>query len=177
MDTNNTPLSKVDRALGMSQKRRKNSFKVWFEGMASHITRITGSSIAFMVALLIIIGWAVSGPIFKFSDTWQLVINTSTTIVTFLMVFIIQQSQNKDSLAIQLKLNELIAAEERASNRLVDVEDLTQDEMELLKKFYVKLSWLARESNDLHSSHSVDEAEDVHEHKKELRQKGQHPAK
>ena len=171
MDTNNTPLSKVDRVLGMGQSKRNRGFKLWFENMAGQITKLTGSSIAFLVALLVIISWAITGPIFKFSDTWQLVINTGTTIITFLMVFIIQQSQNKDSLAIQLKLNELIAAEERASNRLIDVEDLSQDELELLKKFYVRLSRLAREANDLHSSHSVDEAEDVHEHKKKLRQK------
>lgn len=168
MENNTSPVSTVDRALGM--KNKKKSFKHWFERMAINVTKVTGSSIAFLVALLIIIGWAVTGPIFHFSDTWQLVINTGTTIVTFLMVFIIQQSQNKDSLAIQLKLNELIAAEERASNRLIVVEDLTQDELEVLKKFYVRLSQLAREGNDLHSSHSVDEAEDVHKHKKHLRQ-------
>ena len=146
MDTNNSALSKVDRALGMKQNKRKGGFKLWFERMAIHITKIAGSSTAFSIALLVIIAWAVTGPIFKFSDTWQLVINTGTTIITFLMVFIIQQSQNKDSLAIQLKLNELIAAEERASNRLIVVEDLSQDELELLKKFYVRLSQLARES-------------------------------
>ncbi|HVF95710.1 MAG TPA: low affinity iron permease family protein [Flavisolibacter sp.] len=169
MDTNSPPsLSTVDRALGMRQGRKRRGFKLWFERMAAQITRVAGSSIAFLVALLIIIVWAVTGPIFHFSDTWQLVINTGTTIVTFLMVFLIQQSQNKDSLAIQLKLNELIAAEERASNRLIVVEDLSQDELEVLKKFYVRLSQLAREGNDLHSSHSVDEAEDVHEHKASL---------
>lgn len=161
--------SHVDRALGMRQhKSKKNRFKIWFEKAAANITRVTGSSIAFLAALLVIVIWAVTGPIFGFSDTWQLVINTGTTIITFLMVFIIQQSQNKDSLAIQLKLNELIAAEERASNRLIDVEDLTQDELEVLKKFYIKLSQLAQKDNDLHSSHSVDEAEDVHEHKSRL---------
>ena len=174
MDTNNSALSKVDRALGMKQNKRKGGFKLWFERMAIHITKIAGSSTAFSIALLVIIAWAVTGPIFKFSDTWQLVINTGTTIITFLMVFIIQQSQNKDSLAIQLKLNELIAAEERASNRLIVVEDLSQDELELLKKFYVRLSQLAREGNDLHSSHSVDEAEDVHEHKTNIREKKHH---
>jgi len=169
MDTNSSKISTVDRALGM--RNRKRSFKNWFEKMAINVTKVTGSSIAFLVALLVIIAWAVTGPIFHFSDTWQLVINTGTTIITFLMVFIIQQSQNKDSLAIQLKLNELIAAEERASNRLIVVEDLTQDELEVLKKFYVRLSQLAREGNDLHSSHSVDEAEDVHQHKRHLRQR------
>ena len=113
------------------------------------------------------------GPVFKYSDTWQLVINTGTTIITFLMVFIIQQSQNKDSLAIQLKLNELIAAEERASNRLIDVEDLTQAELEVLKKFYIKLSKLAEKENDLFSSHSIDEATGQHKHKIGIRKKPQ----
>lgn len=170
MDKNNPPsLSTVDRALGMRNGRKRKGFKLWFERSAAVVTKVAGSSIAFLIALIVIILWAVTGPLFRFSDTWQLVINTGTTIVTFLMVFIIQQSQNKDSLAIQLKLNELIAAEERASNRLIVVEDLSQDELELLKKFYVRLSQLAREGNDLHSSHSVDEAEDVHEHKTKLR--------
>lgn len=144
---------------------------MWFENAAAKITKLAGSSTAFLLALLVIVGWGVTGPIFHYSDTWQLVINTGTTIITFLMVFVIQQSQNKDSLAIQLKLNELIAAEERASNRLIVVEDLSQDELELLKKFYVRLSDLAKEQNDLHSSHSVDEAQDVHEHKQHYRQK------
>lgn len=169
METKSPNSSTVDRALDMRSK--KKGFKTWFEKMAIHMTKITGSSVAFLIALLVILTWAVTGPLFHFSDTWQLVINTGTTIITFLMVFIIQQSQNKDSLAIQLKLNELIAAEERASNRLIVVEDLTQDELEVLKKFYVRLSQLAREGNDLHSSHSVDEAEDVHQHKKHFRQK------
>jgi low affinity Fe/Cu permease len=172
MDKHPPTLSTVDRALGM--RNRKRTFKNWFERMAINVTKVTGSSIAFLIALLVIIAWGVTGPIFHFSDTWQLVINTGTTIVTFLMVFIIQQSQNKDSLAIQLKLNELIAAEERASNRLIVVEDLTQDELEVLKKFYVRLSQLARDGNDLHSSHSVDEAEDVHQHKKQIRQTEHH---
>jgi low affinity Fe/Cu permease len=168
-NSNKSSLSSLDRALGMRQNSRKRGLKLWFERMAINITKITGSSLAFLLALAVIIAWAATGPLFHFSDTWQLVINTSTTIITFLMVFVIQQSQNKDSLAIQLKLNELIAAEERASNRLIVVEDLSQDELEVLKKFYVRLSQLAREGNDLHSSHSVDEAEDVHEHKSHLR--------
>lgn len=153
-----------------SQKNKKG-FRVWFEKAASYITRATGSYFAFLIAFVVIITWAVTGPIFKYSDTWQLVINTGTTIVTFLMVFIIQQSQNKDSLAVQLKLNELIACEERASNRLIDVEDLTQKELEVLKKFYVRLSKLAEKEHDLFSSHSVDEATGQHEYKSRLRQK------
>ncbi|WP_240410101.1 low affinity iron permease family protein [Flavisolibacter nicotianae] len=169
MDKYGPSPSTVERALGMKQKQKKG-FKIWFERMAARITKVAGSSTSFLLAVLIIVAWGVTGPIFHFSDTWQLVINTGTTIVTFLMVFIIQQSQNKDSLAIQLKLNELIAAEERASNRLIVVEDLSQDELEILKKFYVRLSDLAKEQNDLHSSHSVDEAREMHEHKRSIRQ-------
>jgi low affinity Fe/Cu permease len=171
MESKGPSPSTVERALGMRQNKRKKGFKLWFENAATKITKISGSSTAFLLALLVIIGWAVTGPIFHYSDTWQLVINTGTTIITFLMVFVIQQSQNKDSLAIQLKLNELIAAEERASNRLIVVEDLSQDELEILKKFYVRLSDLAREQNDLHSSHSVDEANDINRQKQSLRKR------
>jgi low affinity Fe/Cu permease len=148
----------------------KIGFKARFEKIAAAITKATGSSTAFLIAVAVILIWAFTGPVFHYSDTWQLVINTSTTIITFLMVFIIQQSQNKDSLAIQLKLNELIASDERASNRLIVVEDLTQDELELLKKFYVRLSELAKKENDLHSSHSVDEAGDIHQYKRSSHQ-------
>ena len=121
------------------------------------------------MAFLLIIIWAVTGPFFEFSTTWQLVINTGTTIITFLMVFIIQQSQNKDTMAVQLKLNELIASQKNASNRLIDVEDLTSDELEVLKKFYIKLSGLSSRDNDLHSSHSIDEASVIHTKKRSLK--------
>jgi low affinity Fe/Cu permease len=170
MDTYGPSPSTVERALGMKHNRRKKGFKLWFENAAARTTKVAGSSTSFLLAVIVIVVWAVTGPVFHFSDTWQLIINTGTTIVTFLMVFIIQQSQNKDSMAIQLKLNELIAAEERASNRLIVVEDLSQDELEILKKFYVRLSDLAKQQNDLHSSHSVEEASDVHEFKKRLRE-------
>jgi low affinity Fe/Cu permease len=152
-------------------KGSHNGFKAKFEKAAVGVTKATGSSTAFLLSVTVILVWAITGPLFHFSDTWQLVINTGTTIVTFLMVFLIQQSQNKDSLAIQLKLNELIACEERASNRLIDVEDLTQEELETLKKFYIQLSELAEKENDLFSSHSVDEATGQHKHKISLRKK------
>jgi low affinity Fe/Cu permease len=145
--------------------QRKTGFTARFEKISSAITRAVGTSTSFIIAFFVIIVWAITGPIFRFSDTWQLVINTGTTIITFLMVFVIQQSQNKDSLAIQLKLNELIASDEKASNRLIVVEDLTQAELEVLKKFYIKLAHLAKKENDLHSSHSVDEADDIHARK------------
>lgn len=97
----------------------------FFDRISNKVTKATGSPIASVIAFLLIVVWALSGPVFHFSDTWQLVINTSTTIITFLMVFIIQQSQNKDTIAIHLKLNELIASSKHASNQLVDIEDLT----------------------------------------------------
>src|SRR6478736_8097209 len=103
-----------------------------FENFANAATKFTGSSPAFIGAAAIVILWAVTGPLFDYSETWQLVINTGTTIITFLMVFVIQQSQNKDTVALHLTLNELIAANKFASNRLVDVEDLTEDELIVL---------------------------------------------
>jgi low affinity Fe/Cu permease len=138
----------------------------WFNRVSTHVTRLAGRPITSIIAFLVILVWAISGPIFDFSDTWQLVINTSTTIVTFLMVFIIQQSQNKDTIAVQLKLNELIACNEKASNRLILVEDLTEEELEVLKKFYIKLSELAKTEKDLHNSHSIDDATEYHKQKK-----------
>jgi low affinity Fe/Cu permease len=137
--------------------------KRWFDRFSSAVTRAAGSSYAFFMALLVIVLWALTGPIFGFSDTWQLVINTGTTIITFLMVFVIQQSQNKDTLAIQLKLNELIASDAAANNRLVDIEDLSPEELAVLKKFYVKLAKLAENDDDVHTSHSLDEADDRHQ--------------
>jgi low affinity Fe/Cu permease len=133
-----------------------------FERFASAATRFTGSVPAFALALGIIVAWAITGPIFRFSDTWQLVINTGTTIVTFLMVFLIQQTQNKDGLAIQLKLNELVAALEGASNRLISVEDLTAEELRILQAHYQLLAARAKEEADTRESHSIDEAEKRH---------------
>ena len=137
----------------------------FFEKFSNWATTATGSSGAFIGAVVLVLIWAVSGPFFKFSETWQLVINTGTTIVTFLMVFLIQKAQNKDSKAIQIKLNELIASNEKASNRIVDIEDLSEKELDKLHRYYEKLSDLAEKDGDLHRSHSIDAAEDNHEHK------------
>ena len=112
-----------------------------------------------------IVVWLVTGPIFRYSDTWQLVINTGTTVVTFLMVFLIQRSQNKDSLAIHLKLNELVAAMQGASNRLIDVESLTEDELIRLHRFYRHLSSMSKRDVDIGQSHSVEEADALHKRK------------
>lgn len=145
---------------------KKESF---FEKMATKITCWTGSSAAFGIALTVVIIWGISGPIFKYSDTWQLVINTGTTIITFMMVFLIQKSQNKDSKAIQLKLNELIAASRHASNRMVDIEDLTEDELNVLHKYYQKLSDISEKEEDIHNSHSIDAANKQEKEKSERR--------
>jgi low affinity Fe/Cu permease len=147
---------------------RASRFSRSLESFSAAVTRWTGSSSAFAVAVAVILVWAVTGPLFGFSDTWQLVINTSTTIVTFLMVFLIQRAQNKDARAIQLKLNELVAASGRASNRLIDVEDLTEAELETLHKFYVKLSQLAKKDSKMSQSHSVDEAITRHKSKTKI---------
>ncbi|HUQ65232.1 MAG TPA: low affinity iron permease family protein [Flavitalea sp.] len=133
--------------------------KTFFEKFAEWATRATGSSVAFLLAVSIVIVWAVTGPVFKFSETWQLVINTGTTIITFLMVFLIQKTQNKDSKAIHLKLNELIASNAGCSNRMVDIEDLNESELDQLHQFYAKLAELAKKDNDIHESHSIDAAE------------------
>ncbi len=147
----------------------KNTSGNFFEKASTKITNWTGSPVAFGVAFLIVIAWILSGPIFNYSDTWQLVINTGTTIITFLMVFLIQKSQNKDSKAIQLKLNELIAASRHASNRMVDIEDLTESELDVLHKYYQKLSDISEADNDIHTSHSIDAAVNLHKIKKEKR--------
>jgi low affinity Fe/Cu permease len=136
-----------------------------FETFSNWATNATGSSAAFIIAIAVIVIWAVTGPVFKYSDTWQLVINTGTTIVTFLMVFLIQKSQNKDSKAVHLKLNELLASHQGASNRMVNLEDLTEQELDQLHKFYVQLSDLAEEEDDITCTHSIDAARDNHSKK------------
>jgi len=103
-----------------------------------------GHPLAFLLAVIVIVGWAVTGPFFGFSDTWQLVINTSTTIVTFLMVFLIQNTQNRDSTAVQLKLDELIRAIEGAHNSLLDLEELEEQDLERLRAIYEELARRAR---------------------------------
>ncbi len=136
-----------------------------FERFANWATKATGSATAFITAVLIILIWGITGPIFKFSEVWQLVINTGTTVVTFLMVFLIQKSQNKDSKAIHLKLNELIAADKYASNRMVDIEDLSEKELDRLHEFYHTLTELAEKDADIHKSHSIDAARKNHQRK------------
>src|SRR6476646_96991 len=139
------------------------------EKLSKVVGEWTGSTTAFALACGVVLAWLVTGPIFGFSDTWQLVINTGTTIVTFLMVFLIQRSQNKESMAVQLKLNELVAAINGASNRLIDIEDLAEDELQALHRYYARLASMAKRDDSLTRSHSIDEAQEQHVRKSRRR--------
>ena len=144
----------------------------WLERMSGYATAWTGTSLAFALAAGTIVVWAATGPIFGFSDTWQLVINTGTTIVTFLMVFLIQRAQNKDSRAIHLKLNELVAALPWTSNRLISAEDLTEAEVKILHEHFRKLVELSTKDEDLKCSHSIEDAEFDHARKRVTQEAG-----
>ena len=143
-------------------EKKTNPVSRALEQLSYQATRATGTSLAFMLALSAVLIWLATGPIFHYSDTWQLVINTGTTIITFLMVFLIQRAQNKDALAIHLKLNEIVAALEGASNRLIDVEDLSEAEIQALRKYYRRLIELARTDDVLTMTHSIEEAASRH---------------
>jgi low affinity Fe/Cu permease len=151
-------------------RRMRNQASI-LSRLATEVTHWTGSTPGFVVAFVIIVVWAATGPIFRWSDTWQLVINTGTTIVTFLMVFLIQRSQNKDSLAIQLKLDELVAAMDGASNRLIAVEDLSEQELSVLRMHFQRLAEMAQDDERVTQSHSIEEAEARHAFKLDRRSK------
>lgn len=152
----------------MKEKEKTPNFvKKKFVQFSGWVTKATGTPLAFFLALLVIIIWALTGRFFDYSEVWQLIINTGTTIVTFLMIFVIQQSQNKDTTAIHLKLNELIAANELTSNRLVASEDLTDEELEVIKKYYKKISEVSKKKQTLFTTHSLDEAQQNTEEKEE----------
>ena len=118
----------------------------WFTRFANAASRFAGSPLSFVLALLVVLAWIVTGPLFGFSDTWQLVINTGTTIVTFLMVFLIQNSQNRDARALQIKLDELIRATRGAHNSLLDLEELEERELDAFRKRYIALAKVARQA-------------------------------
>ena len=128
-----------------------------FDHFASAVTRGCGSPLAFCAALATVAVWAAFGPVFGYSENWQLVINTGTTIVTFLMVFLIQQSQNKDSVALHLKLDELLAAQRTASNRMIGIESLDEQELQEVAAFYARLAERAKTSGPVKEIHSIDE--------------------
>src|SRR6476660_3384970 len=137
--------------------KKGSGFGQMCERVSSAATAWTGSTPALIGAIGMLAIWLLSGPAFHFSDTWQLVMNTITSIITFVMVFLIQRTQNKDSLAVQLKLNELVAAMQGASNRLIDVEELSESELKLLHAYYQRLTDMAKKDDDLGKSHSVEE--------------------
>jgi low affinity Fe/Cu permease len=120
----------------------------WFVRFAQLVSHLTGRPIAFALAVAAIVVWGISGPIFGFSDTWQLVINTATTIITFLMVFVIQNTQNRDTAAMHIKIDELIRVTGKARNVLLDLEELDDKTLELLRKDYEKLARVAKSSTD-----------------------------
>jgi low affinity Fe/Cu permease len=146
---------------------RRGGFGPMCEKVSTAATRWTGSTSALIAATTIIAVWLISGPFFHYSNTWQLVINTGTTIITFLMVFLIQRSQNKESLAVQLKLNELVAAMEGASNRLIDIEDLSEQDLETIGTYYRRLAEMAKKEIDIKKSHSIEEAGQRHSLKRQ----------
>ncbi len=148
-----------------SKKGEGSALERTLESSARAVTNWTGSTGAFALSVSIVLVWVLTGPIFHYSDTWQLVINTGTTIVTFLMVFLIQRSQNKDSLALHLKLNEIVAAVHGASNRLIDVEALSERELHALHTHYQTLAQMAKKDLDRLCSHSIEEAEHRHQRK------------
>jgi low affinity Fe/Cu permease len=136
-----------------------------FGRFAEKTTQYSGSTPVFVGAVALVLVWALLGPVFNYSENWQLVINTGTTIITFLMVFLIQRAQNKDSLVLHLKLNELLAATKGASNRLINAQDFSEEEIHLIHQFYCLLAEKAKQDNDLGETHSVEEAEDNHHEK------------
>jgi len=150
--------TRLPRLRRLAGAPRRTGIGTALERFSRVLTDWVGTSWALGAALAVVAVWALTGPLFGFSDTWQLVINTGTTIVTFLMVFLIQRAQNKDARAIHLKLNEIVAAVQGASNRLINVEDLTEDEVRLLHRHYAQLVALARETGELTKSHSVEDA-------------------
>jgi low affinity Fe/Cu permease len=135
-------------------------FRLLFGELANRVSQLAGSPAAFLLALLVLAVWAATGPLFGFSDTWQLLVNTGTTIITFLIVFLIQHTQNKDARAIQLKLNEILAAIEGASNRLINVEKLSDEELDRLQGEFERLAARVRARGDARQAHSVEEEED-----------------
>jgi low affinity Fe/Cu permease len=133
----------------------------WFARFSRGTARISGSPVIFFLAVLVIIAWAVTGPVFHYSDTWQLVINTGTTIVTFLMVFLIQNTQNRDATAMHIKLDELIRAVHGARNRMLSLEDLTEEQLEQLKQQYARLAKTAEAVGDVVGGALADDGPDA----------------
>jgi len=136
----------AERHLPPGANKEHRAHREWFSKFAHQTAHLAGKPLAFIAAVVVVALWAVTGPLFHYSDTWQLVINTSTTIITFLMVFVIQNTQNRDTMALQVKLAELIIAVHGAKNRLATAEDLSEEELERLHHEYCTKADAARET-------------------------------
>ena len=140
----------------------------WFERFTSKAIKLTGSSGAFIAACCLIVVWIATGPLFHYSEIWRHALHIGATIITFLMVFLIQKNENKDSLAIQIKLNELVAANNDASNRIVSIEDLSEDELIRLNKYYSSLAELTKREENLNTSLSIEDTTIIHDEKESI---------
>jgi low affinity Fe/Cu permease len=148
--------------------KKNRNFSQLIEEVASKTIRIAGNTQTLVIAFVLVLVWAIAGIFLGFSEKWQMIISTTSSVITILMVFLIQKSQNKHSLAIQLKLNELVAANDKASNRLVNVEGMTEDELKVIEKYYSKLGEFAKKQDNLQQSHSIDEQRQDHAIKQEM---------
>src|ERR1700759_802428 len=144
-----------------------SSFSRTIETIASNVVTVAGRTSTVFIVFLLVLAWAIAGFFLDFSARWEMIIGTMSSLITVVMVFLILKSQNKDSLSIQLKLNELVAANEAASNRLVNVEGMTEDELKVIQKYYLKLSEFTKKQDTLQQSHSIDEIHEEHTIKKE----------
>jgi low affinity Fe/Cu permease len=147
---------------------QRSNFSHSIEKGASRVVLIAGKTSTVLIVLILVICWGISGFFLSFSSQWAMVIEIASSVITILMVFLILKSQNKDSLSIQLKLNELVAANESASNRLVNVEGMTEGELMVIQKYYSRLSEFAKKQDNLQQSHSIDEVHEEHTIKKEM---------
>jgi len=145
-----------------------SSFSRFIENIASGVVNVAGRTSTVLIVFLLVLAWAISGFFLHFSARWEMIIGTMSSVITILMVFLILKSQNKESLSIQLKLNELVASNESASNRLVNVEGMTEDELKVIQKYYLKLSEFTKTQDTLQQSHSIDEVHEEHTIKKEM---------
>jgi low affinity Fe/Cu permease len=143
-------------------------FPRFIDQAASGIVNLAGRPITVFSVFVFVFAWGVAGLFVDFSARWELFMGTASSAITILMVFLILKAQTKDSISIQLKLNELVASNEQASNRLVNVEGMTEDELRVIRKYYSRLSEFAREQDTLQESHSIDEVHEDHEIKKEM---------
>ena len=145
-----------------------SSFSKSIDHIASRIVTIASRTTTIFFVFLYILAWAIAGFYYDFSAHWELIMGTTSSAITILMVFLILKAQNKDWLSVQLKLNELVAANESASNRLVNVEGMTEEELKVIQKYYSKLSEFAGRQNTLQESHSIDETHQEHTIRKEM---------